>query len=278
MNWKQLRSSHFRNTYGTKNTGFAEAIANYGCQLKPGIAKLRERSVVFTDGTEEPIDEILCCTGFANRFPFLDANCDDELLRCVSHDAVTYHNLYKHMIHPLLGSSLVFTGFVRPCFGAIPPLAEMQARWFALLCSNKAQLPADEVMTDRSRTYVRYIERMLTPYRTDRMPNLTDFISYSDDLARQIGCRPDLGVRTLLSEPRLWLRCMLGPICNAQYRLTGPHKQPEEARRVLRTLKWDPSVVVAMEFAILCLATLLWLCGVRKCKPLTWYPIDEWES
>jgi dimethylaniline monooxygenase (N-oxide forming) len=277
MNWKQRHTSHFRNTYGTKNSGFAEAIANYGCQLKPGIAELHEHSVVFADGSEETIDEIVCCTGFQNCFSFLDDNHDDAIIQRVSYDARISHNLYKFMIHPLLGTSLVFIGFVRPCFGAIAPLAEMQARWFALLCSNKTRLPDAETMTTLTQIYVRYIENMLTKYRTDRITNLTDFIVYSDDLARQIGCRPDLGHRMLLSEPRLWLRCMLGPMCNAQYRLTGPHAQPSEARRILYTVKCNLGWLNVIEFVLLYFAALLWLCGFRKYKPLTWYPVDEWE-
>lgn len=278
MNWKQLKTSNFRNSYGTKNSGFAEAIANYGCQVKPGVAKLREHSIVFTDGTEEQIDEIVCCTGFENRFRFLEANQKDDLIQRVTRDAATSHNLYKHMIHPEMGTALVFIGFVRPCFGAIPPLAEMQARWYALLTSNKVQLPDNKTLATRAKAYVRYIENMLTPYRTNRITNLTDFISYSDDMARQIGCRPSFGLRMLLTEPRLWIRCMIGPVCNAQYRLVGPHKKPEEARHTIHTLKWTPGLLSYVEMLLLYIGAALWFCGLRKFKPLCWYPIDDWEK
>ncbi len=80
MNVKQARSSNFRNTYGTKNSGIAEAILYYGCTVKPDIRSLQEHSVIFTDGTEEPIDEIVCCTGFDNQFPFLDHIDDHSML------------------------------------------------------------------------------------------------------------------------------------------------------------------------------------------------------
>jgi len=277
MNAKQVCTGNFRNTYGTKSSGLAEAIVYYGCSLKPDIQSLRENSILFADGTEERIDEIVCCTGFENRFPFLDCNDDDLTLQQVGHDARIPHNLYKHSIHPLTGSSLAFIGFVRPCFGAIPPLAEMQARWFALLCSNKMQLPNSSVMVDQIHTYVRYIEYLLTSYRTDRIASLTDFVSFSDDMAQAIGCRPSFGLKMLLTDPRLWIRCMLGPISNAQYRLCGPHAQPEQARRIILTLKWNPMFYNVLELALLYMSAFLWFCGIRKCKPHAWYPIHEWS-
>jgi hypothetical protein len=86
-------------------------------------------------------------------------------------------------------------------------------------------------------TYVRYIKSLLKPYRTERITNLTDFLSFSDDMAWAIDCRPKLGLSMLLRDPYLWLRCMIGPMSDAQYRLCGPHAQPELARHILLTLK-----------------------------------------
>jgi dimethylaniline monooxygenase (N-oxide forming) len=275
MNAKQFRTSNFRNTYGTKNEGLAEAIAYYGCTVKPGIRSLGEHSIIFDDGTEEFVDEIVCCTGFGNQFAFLDYVDNDPILQQVGHDARISHDLYKHAIHPLTGDSLVFIGFVRPCFGAVPPLTEMQARWFALLCSGKIHLPDAATMAKHIRIYVGYIEHLLTPYRTNRITNLTDFLSFSDDIARAIGCRPNLGLSMLLRDPRLWLRCMIGPLSNAQYRLYGPHAQPEQARRILLTLKWKPIWYNLFELILLYTSAFLWYCGIRKCQPHTWCSIHE---
>ncbi|CAF3564221.1 unnamed protein product [Rotaria socialis] len=275
MNAKQYRRSHFRNTYGTKNGGMAEAILYYGCEMKPAIRSLEENSIIFEDGTKEVVDEIVCCTGFENRFSFLDCIDNNPVLQQVGHDARISHNLYKHAIHPLTRDSLVFIGFVRPCFGAIPPLAEMQARWFALLCSGKIDLPDTSTMDKYIRTYVRYIENFLTPYRVNRITNLTDFLSFSDDMAWAIGCRPNLDFKMLLRDPYLWLRCMVGPICNAQYRLCGPHAQPAQARRILLTLKWKPLWYNICEFIMLYTSALVWYCGLKSWLPHTWAPIHE---
>jgi dimethylaniline monooxygenase (N-oxide forming) len=267
MNLKQIRTSHFRNTYGTKNAGLAEAILYYGCMVKPEIMSVQEHSIIFADGSEEYIDEIVCCTGFENKFIFLDSVEDDPILQQVGHEARTSHNLYKHAIHPLTRDSLIFIGFVRPSFGAVPPLAEMQARWFALLCSDKLQLPDTMIMTNRIRTYVRYITQLFTPFRTKRITTLTDFLSFSDDMARDIGCRPNLDLIMLLRDPHLWLRCMIGPISNIQYRLSGPHANPEQARRRLLAIKWKPLWYNIFELTLLYISTLLWFCGMQCCQP-----------
>ena len=275
MNLKQICTSHFRNTYGTKNSSLAEAILYNGCTIKPEIKFIKEHSIVFADDSEECIDEIVCCTGFENKFIFLDTVEDDPILKQVGRAARISNNLYKHAIHPLTNDSLIFIGFVRPSFGAVPPLAEMQARWFALLCSGKRHLPDATTMTRRIRLYVRYITRIFTPFRTERITTLTDFLSFSDDLAREIGCRPQLDLTKLLSDPYLWLRCMIGPISNAQYRLSGPHAKSEQARHILLTIKWKPLWYNLFELILLYLSTFLWFCGIRSCQPHAWCSIHE---
>jgi dimethylaniline monooxygenase (N-oxide forming) len=196
-------------------------------------------------------------------------------LKQVGLEARISHNLYKHAIHPLTGDSLVFIGFVRPTFGAVPPLAEMQARWFALLCSNKLQLPDTMIMINRIRSYVRYITHLFTPFRTNRITTLTDFLSFSDDMARDIGCRPNLGLTMLLHDPHQWLRCMIGPISNVQYRLCGPHANPEQARHRLLITKWKPLWYNFFELTLLYISTLLWFFGIRRCQPHASCPIHE---
>lgn len=87
MNLKQIYTSHFRNTYGTKNSSIAEAILYYGCTIKPEIKFVKEQSIIFSDNTEEYIDEIICCTSFKNKFIFLDS-----ILKQVGYEARISHN------------------------------------------------------------------------------------------------------------------------------------------------------------------------------------------
>lgn len=275
MNLKQIHTSHFRNTYGTKNSSLVEAILYYDCTIKPEIKLIKQNSIIFIDNTEEYIDEIICCTGFKNKFNFLDNIENDPILKQIGDEACISHNLYKHAIHPLIGDSMIFIGFVRPGFGAVPPLAEMQARWFALLCSGKLQLPDSLIMKNRIHIYNQYITQLFTSYRTMRITTLTDFLSFSDDLAREIGCRPNLGLKMLVWDPYLWLRCMIGPICNAQYRLFGPHAKSKQARYILLTMKWKPLWYNLFELILLYISTLLWFFGIRSCQPHAWCSIHE---
>jgi dimethylaniline monooxygenase (N-oxide forming) len=52
-----------------------------------------------------------------------------------------------------------------------------------------------------------------------------DYIPFSDELARLIGCKLSLW-RLLLSDPVLAYRCFVGPCTPPQYRLTGPGVWP----------------------------------------------------
>lgn len=48
-----------------------------------------------------------------------------------------------------------------------------------------------------------------------------DYIPYADELANQVGCKPNL-VKLFFSDPTLALRCFFGPCTPVQYRLMGP--------------------------------------------------------
>ena len=48
-----------------------------------------------------------------------------------------------------------------------------------------------------------------------------DYIPYSDEIADQIGCRPDI-FQLFLKDPALGLLCFFGPCAPYQYRLMGP--------------------------------------------------------
>ncbi|CAF1529700.1 unnamed protein product [Adineta ricciae] len=282
MNLAQVRTSNYRNSFGTKNSGLAEAMVKYSCRRKPDIRELKSpATIVFADGTQEDdIDEIVCCTGFENRFPFLetDDNKNDEIIQQVAKDARISHDLYKHCVHVLTGDNLFFVGFVRPSFGAIPPLAEMQARWFAQLCSGNIKLPSRETMIEHSKIYVKYIENQLTSYRTNRIVNLTDHLVYSDDMARLISCRPNF-LKMFFCEPKLWIRCQMGPIMMAHYRLCGPHAKPAEARRIIHKIKWVHGLPEILQFIMIFIHFLFYYFGgIKRCKPNAWYPVTEWLS
>ncbi|CAF1462800.1 unnamed protein product [Adineta ricciae] len=275
MNLKQIRTSNVWTTYGTKNSNIVEALVKYKhkCQRKPGIKQLKAHSVVFEDNTEEYVDEIVCCTGFKTSFPFIEQSEDaDDTLKRYFTEAKISHNLYKHCFHPDLGDEVAWIGFARPALGAIPPLMELQARWFALLCSKKLTLPSKAEMNEKICKYVKYLEWQLTPYRVNRLTNLTDYLIYSDDLARTIGCRPNF-TRIFFSEPKLWMKLMCGPLLNAQYRLIGPHAKAKQAKDVILKAKWVKQPNILYFCMLTCYAFFYLVFRIESCKPASWYPL-----
>lgn len=88
--------------------------------------------------------------------------------------------------------------------------------------------------------YVRYVT---SPRHTIQV----DYINHMDELADQIGVRPNI-LGLLLTDPRLGLEVMLGPCTPYQYRLKGPGKWPgarqailTQWERVARPMKTRPS-------------------------------------
>eukprot|EP00939_MAST-03C_sp_MAST-3C-sp1_P001389 g1389.t1 len=208
--------------FGTKNMAFCSAIVDHGAMYKPDILEARGSTVTFVDGTSFEADTIVLCTGYRVAFSFLQS---DLASRC----AGIRRDLYKHMIHPSVGSSLAFVGFCRPGVGSIPPLSEMQARYWALLLSGKRSLPSQCEMTlaiahDDAKISAQY------PRDAKRLSSLCDFLRLMDDLAGLIVCRPPLfDVR----HPIASFKVLFGPITGAQFRLIGPGAMPWRSREVL---------------------------------------------
>ncbi len=142
--------------------------------LKPNVAELCGDSVQFEDGSREPIDAIICATGYAITFPFLDAD-----LLPVDDNHVA---LYRHVAHPH-HPGLYVIGLIQP-LGAIMPLAELQARWVAGLLTGEMQLPdratmARAIVQEETARRKRYVN---SPRHTIQV----DFYPYKRVLEREM--------------------------------------------------------------------------------------------
>ena len=100
--------------FGTKTDEFVRALAEGRCRRAPAIARFEGPQVVFQDDSEFTPDLVIFCTGFDTRMPFLD-------------EALAAAPRFLNTFNPEAGANLGFIGFLRPAFGAIPPLAELQA-------------------------------------------------------------------------------------------------------------------------------------------------------
>jgi hypothetical protein len=207
--------------FGTKTDEFVRALAEGRCRLAPATARFDGPRAVFQDDSEFTPDLVIFCTGFDTKIPFLD-------------EALAKAPRFLNTFNPAAGASLGFIGFLRPAFGAIPPLAELQARWFARLQSGNLALPS-EIEMRRSIEQWAHSRRHTFRAVRGRLDELVDYTPFCDALASQIGCKPAWpDIRR--ESRRFRRRFFAGPFVAAQYRLVGPHAKPEVARSVIEKL------------------------------------------
>lgn len=96
----------------------------------------------------------------------------------------------------------------------------------------------------------------------NRVPQLVDFSSYLDEIAEIIGCKPRMA--DLVWRPRLLFKLYTSAFSGIQYRLRGPHTQPEFAAQALR---YAHSHVRPVRFLDLVAAELARLVGARRLQP-----------
>ncbi len=142
--------------------------------VRGGISRFTKDEVVFVDGKRTRADVVIYATGYRISFPFLD---DDVF---ASHDNKV--NLYKQVV-PADTPGLFFIGLIQPV-GALPPLAEQQARWVCQLLGG-ASLPSAgemraEVITDAFARAERYQDRPRHTIQVEYWPYLDSMRALCD--------------------------------------------------------------------------------------------------
>lgn len=205
----------------TKHNEFLTDIAEGKISVVPAIKRYAGgKQVELEDGRVLEVDTVLMCSGFTSRLPFLQEGVLDG------------RALYKNVFSPA-NPTLAFVGLVRPNVGALPPVAEMQARWLAGVMSGKVQLPPKEqLMQELNAAAQRYTESR--PHHHHRITSLVDYHLYMEELAGLIGARPRLSM--LLTEPTLLFTFLFGPMGCYQYRLHGPGANPDAVQRAVATI------------------------------------------
>jgi dimethylaniline monooxygenase (N-oxide forming) len=218
------KTGRFFSQFLTKNTVFLQDIAEGRLQYNVGgIERLEGKKVIFKDQQTFEADVIVCCTGYQDRFDFIDPDLRPEGVNNV-------RTLYKHVIHPELGENFAFIGFARPASGGVPAAAEMQARYFALLQSGERQLPDQETLKRITQTENMAEEKIFSD--TPNVKSLVYWSDYMDGLAKLVGCEPNLFTLDPILSFKLWF----GTQFAYQYRLRGPGAKPELAKQVLKNL------------------------------------------
>ncbi|MFW0796632.1 NAD(P)-binding domain-containing protein [Gordonia sp. CPCC 205515] len=218
-NWDMIRTwnrrSHPEGSWAQrgifcKNVSFIPHIVSGRVGLNDaGIERSEGNHVWFRDSVLGEYDTIVLCTGFSNdTISIGDLQIKDGNVR----------NLYKHFLHPEHDGTAAFIGFVRPFSGGIPICAEMQARYFARLCSGKMSVPAaiDEKI-GRDKEWEEYWTA-LSPRHTEAIPSQ---VVYLDALAKEIGCL--VPMRKMVLNPKLFIQMWFGSFNQSCYRIVGPH-------------------------------------------------------
>jgi hypothetical protein len=211
-----------------KNVSFIPNIVKNKLSVNDsGIDKISGNRVFFKNNDFKDFDIIVLSTGFISNFSALgeDLAVKDNNVR----------NLYKHAFHPDHEGQLAFIGYVRPLSGGIPICAEMQARYFAQLCSQKLRLPTDVKQRIQKEKEWEDDRVLLSPRHPESIPSQIFFI---DSIAKEIGCL--MPFSHLIFRPKLLVRHWFYPFSQACYRLTGPHSMPEKAMMEMMSNKPGP--------------------------------------
>jgi dimethylaniline monooxygenase (N-oxide forming) len=123
-------------SHPTLSADFLGRVAQREVIWKPGIASLAGNSVRFLDGSVEPVDVIVWCTGYKVSFPFFDPG----FISAPDNELPLYRRVFKPGVE-----NLFFIALLQP-LGATMPLAEAQGRWVASYLRGEYRLPTREVM------------------------------------------------------------------------------------------------------------------------------------
>ena len=157
-------------------------------------------------------DTIVLATGYRQQFPFLYPDSEDS-----EHPLPPAGPGSHFVLHPE-EPLLAFIGFVRPNVGAIPPISEMQAMWWALLLEGglHGAPSGDEYLLQGS-----------------RLSYGVDYGYYMFALAREMNAIPDL--RDLIfRSPKAVFAALVGQAHIPIFRLSGPFAS-ESATRTCET-------------------------------------------
>uniref|UniRef100_T1DCI0 Flavin-containing monooxygenase n=1 Tax=Cupiennius salei TaxID=6928 RepID=T1DCI0_CUPSA len=195
--------------------------------IKKDIKCFSEKGIVFENETKvTEADVVIMATGYTWKFPFLE----DDIIRTEGNRINLYKCMYPpHLKHP----SLAIIGFLLP-FGPGFPMGEIQCRWAVQVFSGKSLPPCQkEMMADIIKRHEENSKRFFQS-PSEKMSIRVDFVQYQDEIASQIGAKPNMW-KFLFTDPTLFWALMFGPSLPYQYRLQGPHKW-DGARNAILTV------------------------------------------
>lgn len=195
--------------------------------LREDIKSFTETGVIFkSDEQPTEIDAVVFATGYKIQFPFVN----EDIIR-VNDNKV---QLYKYMFPPHLPHPTLAVVACVQVIGAVFPVAEAQGRWYALVMNGKRKLPTKDAMLKDIKEKEDQLSRRYVD--SPRHTVQVDYISYLDELAEEIGCKPKLH-KLFFTDPKLFWILFIGPSIPYQYRLRGPHQWSGAREAILNSNK-----------------------------------------
>ncbi|KAK9772278.1 putative FAD/NAD(P)-binding domain-containing protein [Seiridium cardinale] len=170
-------------TYATKNQRMCEALQQGSIEVLVGptistSGRICEFRTNDHSKLHREFDVILLCIGFNAEFPWLKLkNCNADP-----------RSWFLHCFPEVLGRCLFFVGYARPHQGGIPAMAEMLARYIALILRGDRVLPRD--YTDQARCDA--VAEQEYYHVSPNLRTLVDYNAFLESTARRIGCEPRL--------------------------------------------------------------------------------------
>ncbi|WP_169733635.1 hypothetical protein [Mycobacterium genavense] len=143
-------------------------------QQKPNVAQLLGDRVRFAEGSFEPVDLLVYCTGYNIDFPFFDQDYISAPDNQIS--------LFKQVFTPD-HLRIFFVGLCQP-LGSIQPLAEMQSRWIAEYLTGRYALPSEVQMRKAMADDVRWRSKRFV--KSARNTIEVDHFQYARSLRKEI--------------------------------------------------------------------------------------------
>ncbi|KAM3716878.1 Flavin-containing monooxygenase [Dirofilaria immitis] len=219
-----LRPNHrFLQQHPTINDDLPNLLCSGRIVITEDVELIQETSIQVKGGRQFPADVIIFATGYTFGFPFL---YPEFIIPIKNHEV----ELYKY-VFPLKYPTLAVVGLIQP-IGSILPISEMQCRWVAAIFSGQIKLPLHEEMLADIQLKQAQIRRRY--FKSNKHTFQVDYIKYMDEIAEQIGCKPNLK-KYIFTEPSFCLRLLIGANAPYVYRLEGPGSW-DKAKETLITL------------------------------------------
>ena len=206
---------------------------------KSDVRDIKGQLIWFKD-SDEPVnvDMIIYATGFRRHMPFF----------VEPRPAIAY----KHIFDPL-DPTLAYVGTVRPVFGSIVALAELQARWVSAVFSGRCHLPSNDLMMKEIQADITR-HRKLFPAHHDRLPHLVSHFEYADYILHQLGAQVNWPY-LFFTNNKKWRTLMSAPWTPFEVLLNDPKKNEQAYKNIcqeyaLKSRKGRPSLFRFMVFIL----------------------------